>query len=86
MQDLVGVLAVGKTNRHKTWFVYFLLQFIEVYIYLFGAVHIKGCGEGGCGACTVTITEPNKSPQAVNACLMPLCRAAGCRITTVEGN
>ncbi|CAH2247060.1 jg23904 [Pararge aegeria aegeria] len=49
-----------------------------------------GCGEGGCGACTVMISQylqPEKRVKhiAVNACLMPLCAIHGFAVTTVEG-
>jgi xanthine dehydrogenase/oxidase len=54
-----------------------------------------GCGEGGCGACTVMVSSlelpTNKKPQrqlahrAVNACLCPLYAVEGCHIVTVEG-
>lgn len=40
-----------------------------------------GCGEGGCGACTV-VAENGK---AINACLRLLCACDGLSITTVEG-
>ena len=49
-----------------------------------------GCGEGGCGACTVMLSRkcapdaPVKH-MAVNACLCPLYAAAGCHVITVEG-
>ncbi|XP_033625802.1 xanthine dehydrogenase/oxidase-like [Asterias rubens] len=49
-----------------------------------------GCGEGGCGACTVMVSR--YSPQdktishlAVNACLAPICSVHGMAVTTVEG-
>ncbi len=50
-----------------------------------------GCAEGGCGACTVMVSEFD--PQicgkirhiSVNACLAPLCSLHGTAITTVEG-
>ncbi|XP_023936819.2 xanthine dehydrogenase [Bicyclus anynana] len=49
-----------------------------------------GCGEGGCGACTVMISryyqvEKRVKHIAVNACLMPLCALHGLAVTTVEG-
>jgi len=48
-----------------------------------------GCGEGGCGACTVTVSqflgEGRCQHRAVNACLAPLCSVDGCHVTTVEG-
>ncbi|KAK2707466.1 xanthine dehydrogenase/oxidase-like isoform X2 [Artemia franciscana] len=49
-----------------------------------------GCGEGGCGACTVVISKINrrnnsKSHLAVNACLTPVCALHGTAVTTVEG-
>ncbi|KAH9490790.1 hypothetical protein Btru_047002 [Bulinus truncatus] len=37
-----------------------------------------GCGEGGCGACTVMVSS-------VNACLAPVCSMHGLAVTTVEG-
>jgi xanthine dehydrogenase/oxidase len=48
------------------------------------------CGEGGCGACTVSLAE--KDPASgnviegpINACLRPLCSLDGMAVTTVEG-
>ncbi|XP_078254947.1 xanthine dehydrogenase/oxidase-like [Rhinoraja longicauda] len=49
-----------------------------------------GCGEGGCGSCTVMVSKYS-APQgkivhiAVNACLAPLCSLHHTAITTVEG-
>uniref|UniRef100_A0A6P7FW35 Xanthine dehydrogenase n=1 Tax=Diabrotica virgifera virgifera TaxID=50390 RepID=A0A6P7FW35_DIAVI len=49
-----------------------------------------GCGEGGCGACTVMVSkfdrEKNKVVHLpVNACLAPICSMHGLAVTTVEG-
>lgn len=49
-----------------------------------------GCGEGGCGACTVVASYFNHTTnsivhRAINACLMPLCAVNGMAITTIEG-
>ncbi|KAL6770287.1 XDH1 [Auxenochlorella protothecoides x Auxenochlorella symbiontica] len=48
-----------------------------------------GCGEGGCGACTVMVStcEPDSSllHRAVNACLCPLYGVEGAHVVTVEG-
>ena len=58
------------------------------------SVHLTGsklgCGEGGCGACTVMVSSYDREEDvirhvAVNACLTPLCSVAGMAITTVEG-
>ncbi|KAH7560569.1 hypothetical protein JRO89_XS10G0045700 [Xanthoceras sorbifolium] len=49
-----------------------------------------GCGEGGCGACTVMISYYDKRLKkcvhyAVNACLAPLYSVEGMHVITVEG-
>lgn len=49
-----------------------------------------GCGEGGCGACTVMISKFDEASGTVqhlsaNACLAPLCALDGYAITTIEG-
>ena len=49
-----------------------------------------GCAEGGCGACTVVVSQYNPTTKAiyhasVNACLAPLVSVDGKHIITVEG-
>eukprot|EP00752_Nemacystus_decipiens_P001721 g1664.t1 len=49
-----------------------------------------GCGEGGCGACTVMVSRYDSETKelkhgAVNACLAPVCSVDWCHVTTVEG-
>ncbi|XP_015875905.3 xanthine dehydrogenase 1 isoform X1 [Ziziphus jujuba] len=49
-----------------------------------------GCGEGGCGACTVMVSHYDKKLKkclhyAVNACLAPLYSVEGMHIISVEG-
>src|SRR4051812_21539472 len=49
-----------------------------------------GCGQGGCGACTVMLSHRDPvagTPvhRAINACLRPLCAVDGLMVTTIEG-
>lgn len=49
-----------------------------------------GCGQGGCGACTVMLSHKNPTDgtpvhRPVNACLRPLCSLDGMLVTTTEG-
>mmetsp|Transcript_34636 Transcript_34636/g.58034 ORF Transcript_34636/g.58034 Transcript_34636/m.58034 type:complete len:1370 (-) Transcript_34636:596-4705(-) len=49
-----------------------------------------GCGEGGCGACTVLLSHYNSWEskiihRSVNACLTPFCAVDGMAVITVEG-
>lgn len=48
-----------------------------------------GCGEGGCGACTVLLSVFDRNTRkvvhrAVNACLVPLASIDGGAVTTIE--
>jgi xanthine dehydrogenase/oxidase len=49
-----------------------------------------GCAEGGCGACTVMISQFDRKEKkikhfSINACLAPICSLHGLAVTTVEG-
>ncbi|KAK0891384.1 hypothetical protein LTR91_007525 [Friedmanniomyces endolithicus] len=49
-----------------------------------------GCAEGGCGACTVVVSQYNPTSKqiyhaSVNACLAPLVSVDGKHVITVEG-
>jgi xanthine dehydrogenase/oxidase len=49
-----------------------------------------GCGQGGCGACSVMLSRRDPATGrpvhcAVNSCLRPLCAVDGMMVTTVEG-
>lgn len=49
-----------------------------------------GCGEGGCGACTVMVSAWDGETKhvlhrSVNACLCPLYAVEGMQVVTVEG-
>ncbi|KAK6826067.1 hypothetical protein PG987_013561 [Apiospora arundinis] len=49
-----------------------------------------GCAEGGCGACTVVISQYNPTTKqiyhaSVNACLAPLASVDGKHVITIEG-
>ncbi|KAF4678202.1 Alternative oxidase, mitochondrial precursor [Perkinsus chesapeaki] len=48
------------------------------------------CGEGGCGACTVSvyttdIVTGKPVHRSINSCLVSVCDVAGCEVTTIEG-
>ncbi|HEY0395519.1 MAG TPA: molybdopterin cofactor-binding domain-containing protein [Candidatus Elarobacter sp.] len=50
----------------------------------------RGCGQGGCGACTVVLSEWNAAAgevehRSINSCLRPVCALNGRAVTTVEG-
>ncbi|MCP4214438.1 MAG: molybdopterin-dependent oxidoreductase [bacterium] len=49
-----------------------------------------GCGEGGCGSCTVMLSRYNTARDtvehlAIKSCLTPLCSIDGMAVTTIEG-
>jgi xanthine dehydrogenase/oxidase len=50
----------------------------------------KGCGEGGCGACTVILSRWDEirhraEHKSINSCLRPVCALGGMAVTTIEG-
>ncbi|KAF7288036.1 hypothetical protein GWI33_000090 [Rhynchophorus ferrugineus] len=65
-----------------------LLQYLRTKLRLCGTK--LGCGEGGCGACTVMVSRYDRDNRKevhipVNACLAPVCSMHGMAVTTVEG-
>nr|KAG5686895.1 hypothetical protein BaRGS_012443 [Batillaria attramentaria] len=65
-----------------------LLQYLRRNLQLTGTK--SGCGEGGCGACTVMVSRYRPEDDviqhfSVNACLAPVCSMHGLAVTTVEG-
>ncbi|XP_041353247.1 xanthine dehydrogenase/oxidase-like [Gigantopelta aegis] len=65
-----------------------LLQYVRNRLHLTGSK--LGCGEGGCGACTVMVSSYGQHRDqiihlSVNACLAPICSLHGMAVTTVEG-
>ncbi len=62
------------TARPKT----FLMDVLRDELHLTGTK--DGCGSGHCGSCTVI-----KDGEAVRSCLVPMKRADGAHITTIEG-
>ncbi|OXA42697.1 Xanthine dehydrogenase [Folsomia candida] len=65
-----------------------LLYYLRHHLRLVGSK--EGCGEGGCGACTVMQSRFDPETRkihnmAINACLTPLCSVHGSAVITVEG-
>ncbi|KAL5114756.1 hypothetical protein ACEQ8H_007373 [Pleosporales sp. CAS-2024a] len=76
---------ISNPNPHWT-----LLDYIRAQPNLKGTK--LGCGEGGCGACTVVLQVPDTQSAkrrinhlSVNACLFPLVGVDGKHVITVEG-
>ena len=55
-----------------------LIDFLRDDLHLFGTK--EGCGEGECGSCTVFLNG-----TAVLACLIPMEKAIGAQVVTIEG-
>jgi xanthine dehydrogenase/oxidase len=65
-----------------------LLSYLRMKLRLCGTK--LGCGEGGCGACTVMVSRYNRRESrvehlSVNACLAPVVSMHGLAVTTIEG-
>ncbi|KAL4971527.1 Molybdopterin-binding domain of aldehyde dehydrogenase-domain-containing protein [Aspergillus desertorum] len=75
---------ISLANPHPRWT---LLDFIRSQDGLKGTK--LGCGEGGCGACTVVLQTRQHGKKishlAVNACLYPLIGVSGKHVITIEG-
>ncbi|KAH8732672.1 Molybdopterin-binding domain of aldehyde dehydrogenase-domain-containing protein [Phaeosphaeriaceae sp. PMI808] len=78
-------VIIANPNPHWT-----LLDYIRAQPNLKGTK--LGCGEGGCGACTVVLQVPDYQSEikrikhlSVNACLFPLVGVDGKHVITVEG-
>ncbi len=61
------------------------------YLHSIGSTGTKvGCGQGGCGACTIMLSH--RDPESgkpvhrpINSCLRPICSLDGFMVTTTEG-
>ncbi|KAL7645432.1 UNVERIFIED_CONTAM: hypothetical protein RMT77_003818 [Armadillidium vulgare] len=102
---MCDVIIRGKMeNNYKNEFTFFvngkkvvdsdvdpslsLLTYLRDNLGLYGSK--MGCGEGGCGACTVMVSKLESRTQkirhfTVNACLAPIGTMHGLAVTTVEG-
>ena len=62
-----------------------LVDFLRESLHLTGTK--VGCGEGGCGACAVSVRDPSSDGKVftINSCLRLLCACDGLEITTIEG-
>jgi xanthine dehydrogenase/oxidase len=78
-----GKRVVVKNPCPKT----FLVQYLREKLFLTGTK--IACGEGGCGSCTVMISQFDRSSKSIhhyarNACLTPICALHGLAVTTIE--
>ena len=80
----------GRVYRRATLptVMYSLLDFLRDELLLKGTK--CGCNEGGCGACTVLVSDSHAVNQTVrhrtaNSCITPLLALHGMHVTTIEG-
>lgn len=68
----------GRPASFEAYAMERLLDVLREQLHLTGTK--EGCGEGECGACTVTIDG-----KIVNSCLIPAAQVQGSSIKTIEG-
>ncbi|MBQ7092061.1 MAG: (2Fe-2S)-binding protein [Clostridia bacterium] len=76
--DSITFILNGKSVSTSAVPDMMLADFLREKMFLTGTK--KGCGKGECGACTVLFNG-----NAVNSCMIPLGKADGANILTIEG-
>jgi aerobic carbon-monoxide dehydrogenase small subunit len=74
----VSLIVNGEQRTLETYPMRRLLDVLREDLGLSGTK--EGCGEGECGACSVSMDG-----QLVNSCLIPVLQAEGASICTIEG-
>jgi aerobic carbon-monoxide dehydrogenase small subunit len=74
----INCIVNGKPRTLQAHPMERLLDVLREQLHLTGTK--EGCGEGECGACTVTIDG-----RIVNSCLVPVAQVEGASIKTIEG-
>uniref|UniRef100_A0A7S1ER10 Xanthine dehydrogenase n=1 Tax=Timspurckia oligopyrenoides TaxID=708627 RepID=A0A7S1ER10_9RHOD len=86
-RSIVFYLNGIRKNIHSISPSTLLIDYLRIYESLTGTK--LGCGEGGCGACTVSVSSYNANAQkftfySLNSCLTPIFLLHGCHVFTVE--